>query len=71
LLDERMIRITISMYGYMKRIAAIYSLQGKTSAISLKQSQAHLSVQMERIHDPLTWQTDVERRITEMRMGEW
>ena len=71
LLDERMARITISLYGYMKRIAAIYSLQGNTPAISLKQARAHLSVQLENIHDPLTWQTDVERRITEMRLGEW
>lgn len=70
LLDERMMRITISLYGYMKRIAAIYSLHGKTPAISLKQARAHLSLELERIHDPLTWQTDVERRITEMRLSE-
>jgi hypothetical protein len=70
-LDERMNRITISLYGYMKRIAAIYSLQGKTPAISLKQARAHLSLELERIHDPLTWGCDVERRITEMRLGEW
>ena len=70
LLDQRMMRITISMYGYMKRIAAIYSLQGKTPAISLDQARAHLSVQLERIHEPLTWQTDVDRRMTEMRLGE-
>ena len=71
LLDERMMRITLSLYGYMKRIAAIYSLQGNTPAASLKQARAHLSVRLEHIHDPLTWQTDVERRMTEMRLGEW
>lgn len=71
LLDERMMRITISLYGYLKRIAAIYSLQGNTPAISLHQARAHLSVQLEHIHDQLTWQSDVERRITEMRLGEW
>ena len=65
-----MMRITISLYGYMKRIAAIYSLIGKTPAISLKQARALLSVQLEHIHDPLTWRADVERRMTEMRMGE-
>ncbi len=70
LLDQRMMRITISLYGYMKRIAAIYSLQGKTLPISLEQARAHLAIKLEHIHDPLTWQTDVERRITEMRMGE-
>ena len=71
LLDERMMRITISMYGYMKRIAAIYSLQGATPAISLSQARTHLAVQLNDIHDALTWETDVERRMTEMRLGEW
>lgn len=71
LLDERMMRISISLYGYMKRIAAIYSLQGKTPAISLQQARAHLSIRLEQLHDPLTWEFDVERRMTEMRLGEW
>jgi len=71
LLDERMMRISISLYGYMKRIAAIYSLQGGTPAIPLKQARTHLALMMEQIHDPLTWETDVERRMTEMRLGEW
>ena len=71
LLDERMMRITISLYGYMKRIAAIYSMQGSTPAASLNQARAHLAVELNRIHDPLTWDTDVERRINEMRLGEW
>jgi len=71
LLDERMTYITISLYGYMKRIAAIYSLQGQTPAISLKEARAHLALRIEQLHDPLTWETDVERRMTEMRLGEW
>lgn len=71
LLDERMMRISISLYGYMKRIAAIYSLQGNTSAASLNQARAHLAVQLKHLHDPLTWESDVERRMTEMRLGEW
>ena len=71
LLEERMVHVAISVYGYMKRLAAIYSLQGKTPAISLAQARAHLAVTLERLHDPLTWQTDVERRMREMRLGEW
>ena len=71
LLDERMRRITIVLYGYMKRIAAIYSLQDATTAASLNQARAHLAVQLRNIHDPLTWETDVQRRMNEMRLGEW
>lgn len=71
LLDERMTHISISLYGYLKRIAAIYSLQGNTPAISLNQARAHLAIRLNHLHDPLTWETDVERRMTEMRLGEW
>jgi len=69
--DERMMQITISIYGYMKRIAAIYSLQGETSPISLDQARGHLALKLKQVHDPLTWAADVERRMTEMRLGEW
>ncbi len=71
LLDERQMRITISMYGYMKRIAAIRCLQGGLPMVSHHDTQRHLGIMLDQIHDPLTWQNDVERRITEMRLGEW
>jgi hypothetical protein len=71
LLDERQMRIAISMYGYMKRIAAIHCLQGGLPMMSHGHAQEHLGILLDQIHDPLSWQNDVERRITEMRLGEW
>ena len=71
LLDERQMRIAISMYGYMKRIAAIQCLQSDLPMMSHDHAKHHLGILLDQIHDPLTWQTDVERRITEMRLGEW
>jgi len=71
LLDERQMRNIISVYGYMKRIAAIQCLQGGLPMMPHDQAQRRLSELLNRIHDPLTWQNDVERRITEMRLGEW
>lgn len=71
LLDERQMRIAISMYGYMKRIAAIHCLQSDMPMMSHDHAQQHLGILLDQIHDPLTWQNDVERRITEMRLGEW
>lgn len=71
LLEERMMRMTISVYGYMKRIAAIRTMQGKTETLSLDQATKHLEAQLVRVHDSLTWPGDVERRVTEMRLGEW
>jgi hypothetical protein len=71
LLDERFMRISISVYGYLKRAAAIRSLQGNTAPASLERAIGFLSRQVNRIHDPLTWESDVQRRMNEMRLGEW
>lgn len=71
LLDARFMHITISVYGYLKRVAAIRSLQGETAPASLEKAQYFLSKHLRRIHDPLTWEYDVQRRMNEMRLGEW
>jgi len=71
LLDERFMRITISVYGYLKRIAAIRSLQANSTPAPLDKALFYLSRQLKRIHDPLTWDFDVQRRMNEMRLGEW
>lgn len=71
LLDHRFMILTVSVYGYLKRVAAIRSLQGGTSPASLDKAQYFLSKQLRRIHDPLTWEHDVQRRMNEMRLGEW
>lgn len=71
LLDEREMRIAISVYGYLKRIAAIQCLRGDKHMIHHHKALNHLGIILDQIHDPCTWTTDVERRITEMRLGEW
>ena len=71
LLDERQMRNAISVYGYLKRIAAIQCLQSGLPMMTQDFAQRHLGILLNQIHDPLTWQTDVERRMTEMRLGEW
>ena len=71
LLDHRFMILTVSVYGYLKRVAAIRSLQGETAPASLEKAQHFLSKQLRRIHDPLTWEYDVQRRMNEMRLGEW
>lgn len=72
LLDDRLARIAISLYGYMKRVAAIQGLQSESEKIpSLPTAIAYLSQHLKKIHDDLSWETDVERRMIEMRLGEW
>lgn len=71
LLDERMMRITISMYGYLKRVAAIDCLQTGEEKAYVDETFERLKRLVDDVHDPLTWQQDVKRRMTEMRLGEW
>ncbi len=70
LLDERQRRLAISVYGYLKRIAAIQCLQGGLPKMSHRNAIGHLGIMLNHVHDQITWETDVERRITEMRLGE-
>lgn len=71
LMDERQMRIAVSIYGYLKRVAAIQCLQNNLPMMSHKHAGQHLGVLINQIHEPLTWSHDVKRRITEMRLGEW
>lgn len=71
LLDERLTRIVISIYGYLKRIAAIKGIKLKTPEISFNESLALLDQKLARVHDDLTWESDVRRRYDEMRLGQW
>lgn len=71
LLDERLARIGISIYGYLKRIAAINCLQTGKQKAYVDETFERLKFMVDGVHDPLTWQQDVKRRMTEMRLGEW
>ncbi len=71
LLEERKMRIAISVYGYLKRMAAIQCLQHGKDKISVTEAQALLSMVVRHVHNPLSWSCDVEERVTEMRLGKW
>lgn len=71
LLDERLTYIAISVYGYVKRVAAIDALYTGSEKSFMDEAFTHLQNRITEIHDPLTWQMDVDRRAKEMRLGEW
>ncbi|OMG54701.1 hypothetical protein BJN45_05685 [Azonexus hydrophilus] len=71
LLEERETRMAISVYGYLKRLGAIHGIKRKTPEIGFDESFALLRKKLDRIHDDLTWETDVRRRYDEMRLGQW
>ncbi|MBT9521338.1 MAG: hypothetical protein IV101_10645 [Dechloromonas sp.] len=71
LLNERETRMAISVYGYLKRIGAIQGIRRRTPEIGYEESITQLCKMLDRIHDELTWETDVQRRYNEMRLGQW
>ena len=68
-LDERMERCGIAIYGYLKRIAAIHALKRKMDSVSVAEAMHRLGRLVNRLHDPLAWDSDVNRRKDEMRLG--
>lgn len=71
LLDERFTRIVVSIYGYLKRIAAIDVIYSGNEKSFIDEVLIHLQNRVMELHDPLTWQTDVDRRVKEMRLRDW
>ncbi len=53
---------------YMKRIAAI---RCSRAACRWFQTMTQSGIMLNQIDHPLTRETDVKRRITEMRLGDW
>lgn len=71
LYDERLTRIAQSVYGYLKRVAAIDALYTGAEKSYMDEAFNHLQNIITEMHDPLTWQQGVDRRAKEMRLGEW
>ncbi len=71
MLNERLMRITISMYGYLKRIAAIHCLQTGEDMISDAEAMGRLENLIARVHEPMTWRNDVSKRMDSIRLGQW
>lgn len=70
-LRERMTRMAISVHGYLKRAAAVQRISHGEGYVSKEEALKFLSMFIERVHDPLTWHLDVEKRVEEMRLGQW
>lgn len=71
ILNERLMRIAISMYGYLKRIAAVHCIQHGETMISNAEALRRLDNLIAKVHEPLTWKTDVTKRIDSIRLGQW
>lgn len=70
-LDERLTRIAMSVYGYYKRVAAMYGLRHGREDVTRQQAAEYLERFLKRVHDPLSWRLDVDKRARQMRLGQW
>lgn len=71
ILNERLIRMAISMYGYLKRVAAIHCIQTGQPIITHVEAVRRLENLIAEIHDPINWRNDVTKRIDSIRLGQW
>lgn len=71
LLKERLMRLAISVEGYLKRASAIYALKSGEPFTGYNETVQSFTALLKQVHDPLTWRPDVERRVTQMRLGQW
>lgn len=69
-LEERKLRIAISVYGYLKRLAAIDSFKRNMLGISCDEAMKYLYRKIKQVHDPISWEIDVEKKIQQIRLGQ-
>ena len=70
-LEEREMRIGISILGYLKRYAAIGCVKESKDQMNVAEALRKLQGLLLSLHEPLTWKIDVEKRIKEIELGEW
>jgi hypothetical protein len=70
-LNERLFRIAISVYGYLKRIAAITGMQHAEDFVSLPAAEQRLRDLVQRVHDPVSWGIDVQTKREQVQFGNW
>lgn len=69
MLDETLMRMAISMQGYLKKIAAIECLKEGRPMLSQDQTIERLIPLLEKVHNGLTWRGDVQRRMDQLRLA--
>ncbi|MBK9998256.1 MAG: hypothetical protein IPO99_14235 [Nitrospira sp.] len=59
-LDERLMRLTISIYGYLKRMAAVSCVKQEQEMMTEEEAYQLLGERLHRLFDPLSWRADAQ-----------
>ena len=70
-LDERLMRLTIGIYGYLKRMAAVSCVKHEQEMMTEEEAFQLLGERLHSLFDPLSWKADVRKRIKAIELGEW
>ena len=70
-LKAREARLGISVYGYLKQLAALHCVQTGKDWISAKDAFALLGHALRKVHDSMTWTLDVQKRVKAIELGQW
>ena len=62
-LDERLTRLTISIYGYPKRMAAVSCVKQGLATMAEEEALGLLGQRLRELFDPLSWKVDVQKRM--------
>ena len=69
-LKEQERRLTIMIYGYYKRYAALWAATHDGQIPNLRHTSASLADDLGKVHDALTWQIAVTQRLKEIQLGQ-
>lgn len=70
-MEYRLAEYAKSVYGYLKAVAAVYCVQKRRDLIWEEEALRHLAERMWKLHDPLSWRLDVQRKMAEVERGAW
>jgi hypothetical protein len=68
-IEERIMRIGISVYGYQKQLAALRCVQQGKEFMSAEEARAEFDRLLRRVHHPLNWKLDLRKRIKLVQLG--
>lgn len=68
---EQMLRLAVSVEGYIKRSAAIECVRSGGDLPTHERALEQFSAFLRRVHEPMTWRTDVLKRADQVRLGQW
>lgn len=70
-LHHRKIQMVISLYGYFKSMAATEQVLTDGNMLNPGEVLQIIEREMKKLHDPMTWKDQVQKRVDKIKAGKW